>query len=604
MKKGMRKWMALWLMAALLGGCGSQDSQEGILDGIGVSLNDGPGDSVEGAVGKQEAGEGSTWTPGENGEDILSQALSQEEKVMYEAYIKALEDVYFDQKLPGGIECDLQPADADMGENKFALLDIDADGKEELIISYTTTYTAGMVEAVYAYDSSTKEVREELVGFPLLTYYDNGIIEELFSHNHGMAGDGGADGNFWPYSLRKYDPDTDTYVPVGSVDAWSKRFKEIDQDGNPFPEEADKDGDGVVYYVMEGDYYLANPMDGQEYSQWRDSYLKGAKQVQVPYADLTTDNIYAILKGAAVNADTGAGNAMAAGSLESGSGPDNGNTGTLAGFDGQQILEQSFAVTLDGWGEVTFAPFGPGASGTVDDRGMVCFEDVRFALIKEGTPVFVFPGENEENVFYGQQFGQVLSVAFRDYNEDGRTDILVLLEYAGVQGPNIDVPFRVVRAFAQEEGEKEFSLDGALSEYLLPYGESMDRVYEGLADYAGIYSVATKKSAWEVDRFAKKVKRLILAGDFQGLSEEIAFPITIDGTTYRDKEAFLAADFIENTNQDFLEALRADPCGNLFVNYQGVMLGEGSVWITEVLDDNLASKGLKVYGMNGIRISP
>lgn len=32
--------------------------------------------------------------------------------------------------------------------------------------------------------------------------------------------------------------------------------------------------------------------------------------------------------------------------------------------------------------------------------------------------------------------------------------------------------------------------------------------------------MATDKSTWEVDRFARKVKRLILAGDFQGLCGE------------------------------------------------------------------------------------
>ena len=248
---------------------------------------------------------------------------------------------------------------------------------------------------------------------------------------------------------------------------------------------------------------------------------------------------------------------------------------------------------------MTFAPFAP--DGVMEDgRGQACYGDVRFALLKDGKTVFTLPGVNEDNVFYGQQFRQVLSVAFRDYNKDGRTDILVILEYNGVQKPNVDVPFRTVRAYFQEEGTKDFSLDRPLSEYLEPYGDSMERVYEGLESYAGIYSVATDRPAWEVDSFAGKVKRRILTGDFEGLCGEVAFPITVDGTVYQDREAFLGADFIKNPNPAFLEELQSEPCRNMFVNYQGVMLGEGCVWISEVLDENQVSQGLKVYGMNGL----
>ena len=262
-------------------------------------------------------------------------------------------------------------------------------------------------------------------------------------------------------------------------------------------------------------------------------------------------------------------------------------------------MDQSFPVTLDGWGGVVFAPFAPGDL-MEDENGHVCFGDVRFALFQDGKTVAVLPGENEENIFYGQQFKEVLSVAFQDYNEDGRTDILVLLEYAGVQGANIDMPFRMVRAYAQEEGSKDFYLDRPVSEYLGSYADSMEQIYEGLDAYAGIYAVATDKSAWEVERFARKVKRQILARDFRGLCEEIAFPITIDGTVYQDREAFLGADFIQNPNPAFLDALQKEPCGNMFVNYQGIAMGEGAVWIGEILDENLVSQGLKVYGMNGL----
>ena len=588
------KWAALCLAAAVLGGCGSDGTGNGLED-MGVSLTDGPGGNAD---GQESGGQDSSQAPAEDGSGSAA---------MYEAYVKVLEDIYFDQKFPDGTEHDLQPASADISDNMFAVYDIDADGREELIVFYTTTYTAGMVEIIYDYDSGTGDVREEFLAYPMRTYYDNGIVEVEASHNQGLASDGGADGNFWPYSLYRYDPETDAYVSLASVDAWSRGFREEDYDGNPFPQEVDADGDGVVYYVATEGNEPEAPMDGAEYDQWRDSCLKGAEPIQVPYVNLTTDNIYAITNGSAAGGAVGNGSAAGGGADGNGnaagnaadSGAESGSTGGSEALAGGQILDQSFPVTLDGWGGVIFAPFAPG-DPMEDENGHVCFGDVRFALLQDGKTVAVLPGENEENIFYGQQFKEVLSVAFQDYNEDGRTDILVLLEYAGVQGANIDMPFRMVRAYAQEEGSKDFYLDRPVSEYLGSYADSMEQIYEGLDAYAGIYAVATDKSAWEVERFARKVKRQILARDFRGLCEEIAFPITIDGTVYQDREAFLGADFIQDPNPAFLDALQKEPCGNMFVNYQGIAMGEGAVWIGEILDENLVSQGLKVYGMNGL----
>lgn len=315
MKKGMCKWAFLCLAAAVLGGCGSEGGAgEAKLEDICSSLSDGrqeaadqdsrtpeSGEAAQGGGGESAAGtpESKEAAQGGEGGSAPERTLSPEEKAMYEAYITVLEDVYFDGKFPGDTEYGNPPEGYDVADNQFAVYDIDFDGREELLISYTSTYSAGMVAMVYDYDSGTGNVREELLAYPYLNFYDNGVVEELASHNHGMASDGGPDGDFWPYSLRRYDAETDAYVPVGMVDAWSRGFREEDYDGNPFPEDADADGDGMVYYVMEGDYALADPMDGAEYGQWRDQYLKGARQIQIPYVNLTTDNIYARMNGLA-----------------------------------------------------------------------------------------------------------------------------------------------------------------------------------------------------------------------------------------------------------------------------------------------------------------
>ena len=117
-------------------------------------------------------------------EDSVEQNSRNERKA---AFISALEGICRNQVFPDGSEFQYDASTNGEG-NQFAIYDIDFDGKEELIIQYTTTYTAGMVEVIYDYDSKTKLLKEELRSFPSLTYYNNGIVSADWSHNQGLAG--------------------------------------------------------------------------------------------------------------------------------------------------------------------------------------------------------------------------------------------------------------------------------------------------------------------------------------------------------------------------------------------------------------------------------
>lgn len=178
----------------------------------------------------------------------------------------------------------------DMDQNKFAIFDIDDDGNEELVFIYTTTYNAGMAAMIYDYDSTTGMVREQFFRYPSVTYYDNGIIQANASHNHGMGGE------FWPYTLYGYNPETDIYDQIASVDAWDKTIAEEDSQGNRFPDGIDQDGDGMVYsiipYAQSED---TQPVDNAQYDEWYQSYIGDAAKVQIPYQKLTEQNIADII---------------------------------------------------------------------------------------------------------------------------------------------------------------------------------------------------------------------------------------------------------------------------------------------------------------------
>ena len=170
-----------------------------------------------------------------------------------------------------------------MAENQFSVYDVDGDGREELILLYTNTFTVAAERGqVYDWDEEAGELRKQLDVFPLLTFYNNGAITVGLSHNQGKGGD------FWPFTLYRYDGESDGYLKVGGVDAWDEAL-EIEG----YPTEIDKSGTGFVYYITtDGNWTWEDPVDVTEYEAWLSPYLGEAEELAVPYAALTAENIH------------------------------------------------------------------------------------------------------------------------------------------------------------------------------------------------------------------------------------------------------------------------------------------------------------------------
>lgn len=176
----------------------------------------------------------------------------------------------------------------DISADRFAICDVNGDGRDELITQTNAALMAGQVEQVYDGDGNLL-----LAEYPLMVYYDNGYATAGWSHNQGVAGD-----KLWPYTLLKYDEDAGKYVNVASVDGWDKNIRDTylsyDESVIPFPDDVDKDGDGFVYYIIEeeGGYapVYGEPMDYAEYALWVPSYL-GGNAVHPYYFSLSKENI-------------------------------------------------------------------------------------------------------------------------------------------------------------------------------------------------------------------------------------------------------------------------------------------------------------------------
>ena len=176
----------------------------------------------------------------------------------------------------------------DISADRFAVCDVNGDGRDELITQTNAAPMAGQVERVYDGDGNVL-----LSEYPLVVYYSNGYVTAGWSHNQGVAGD-----KLWPYTLLRYDAEAGKYVYVAAVDGWDRSIRDTylsyDESVILFPEDVDKDGDGFVYYVIEeeGGYapVYGEPMDYAEWAQWTARYME-ADVVHVNKQSLSEENI-------------------------------------------------------------------------------------------------------------------------------------------------------------------------------------------------------------------------------------------------------------------------------------------------------------------------
>lgn len=179
--------------------------------------------------------------------------------------------------------------------NSFAVYDVDNDGREELLFCWPNDIVAD--RAAYILEYANGKIQEEIQLYPSnMIFYDNGVIQEGWSHSQGFAGE-----NFWPYYLNVYDPETDTYETAGAVDAW-----DVSCYADNFPTDIDQDGDGMVYFLLITDEdwkqrygsgltsIAEAAVDGPVYEAWRDSILQDGQPIEIPWLPLTRENIAAL----------------------------------------------------------------------------------------------------------------------------------------------------------------------------------------------------------------------------------------------------------------------------------------------------------------------
>lgn len=212
---------------------------------------------------------------------------------MLAAYERVLEQFYTDHITPDGQELWLdEPNFGYIQENTFAIADVDSDGIEELILTFSTAPMAGMCTWVIGYDAQTDSIYVELSIFPAVDFYTGGLLEAGWSHNQGLAGD-----ILWPYSVLHYRPEERSYQVTAHVDAWDKNLCDTASDGKPFPDEVDTDNIGAVYLITTetpDGLWETDTVSRAVYEAWHAAIRGDAKPIELEYLNTTLDNIHAV----------------------------------------------------------------------------------------------------------------------------------------------------------------------------------------------------------------------------------------------------------------------------------------------------------------------
>lgn len=121
----------------------------------------------------------------------------------------------------------------------------------------------------------------------------------------------------------------------------------------------------------------------------------------------------------------------------------------------EEITGQSFQVDLESWGKVRFV-----SAKSVNGDGTT---DLQLTLKDlEGNQLYTFPNPK---IVEGWDFYSVKAISFKDVNQDGKKDVIVLADYLTGIGSEGSVPFTVPMIYIQKGKEflSDYNVDNSLS---------------------------------------------------------------------------------------------------------------------------------------------
>lgn len=219
-------------------------------------------------------------------------------------------------------------------------------------------------------------------------------------------------------------------------------------------------------------------------------------------------------------------------------------------------------------------------------------ENARITVTYAGSPWF-----HTRTVMNGRFEPETLTVTFTDatlteytYASDGS----VKEEKTGYTGGS----GRAV--FDPEDGTltiTEGSGSGGV-ETVYAWGSSPDMKYASDPDHYASVTAMDKAEVETVVGFS--VRTAYLSENWYAMSDMIRYPVTINGTELADADAFLGYMIDKTVSETDRRAMMEEDFLDMFVNFQGIMMGDGEVWLS---DPNYGTDGepvLEIIAINGI----
>ncbi|MBQ7956887.1 MAG: zinc ribbon domain-containing protein [Clostridia bacterium] len=181
------------------------------------------------------------------------------------------------------------PSDISIENDTFAIADVNEDGIDELILSSTSGIVGEWKTIIWSYDTQKESVYEYNVVYPYeVEFYENNIMLSKYGYNR-------TNGDMYPFEIYEFNKAENKYVVIFLVYNSVKEYCEAMNED--FPEEYDKDNDGVVYcFSKVNENYEVEYADNNEYERRIAEYISDDKRINIEYKKITSGNIENITK--------------------------------------------------------------------------------------------------------------------------------------------------------------------------------------------------------------------------------------------------------------------------------------------------------------------
>ncbi len=115
------------------------------------------------------------------------------------------------------------------------------------------------------------------------------------------------------------------------------------------------------------------------------------------------------------------------------------------------------------------------------------------------------------------------------------------------------------------------------------------------------YASVTAMDKAQVETVAAFNARMAyLSADWFAMAELIRYPITINGTELADADAFLGYMMDKTVSESDRDAMMAETSLDMYVDNQGIRMGDGQIWLSDPNFGTGAAPVLEVIAINGI----